>query len=203
MGVMSFLKMIHNGFSHFQIWTWKHLEIFSSWELKQTFLSQSIINSSLHSLLHVWIFITFLFLFLPVCWSNGFRSTLPCFCLCVTQISWPPARVSTNLWKCLLWMASRRELKGHAILSPPTQAPGSLHAGRKKHVVAGNTLWQCLLTYPPSHKGPALPGDHWARMDRQMSGVSQSQRRFIHLFIHFPEFKFRSLAPNVSQLPSA
>lgn len=67
---MSILKTTHNGFADLQIYF--DLETFRNLsQLKaetETFLSQSIMNFSLHSLLYFCVsFFTFLSLFLPGC----------------------------------------------------------------------------------------------------------------------------------------
>lgn len=141
---------------------WKYLEILPQLKVDTKIsLSQSIIHCALHSFYFYFIFFSFLFLFLLVCWSNGLHTTLLSSCCCV----WPKSRglghrQAPSLWKhlCCWWVRKKKKkkTKGHAIPSLLTQATGSLHPGRKKHVVAGNTLEQSLLIYSLSNKGPTI-----------------------------------------------
>lgn len=87
-----------------------------------------------------------------------------------------------------------KRTKGQALLSLPTQATGSLHPGRKEHVGSGNTWEQSLLIYSLSNKGPTFLQEPEGQDGLAGVGsVSWPQRKFIHSFIHFQKFKFRSL----------
>lgn len=118
-----------------------------------------------------------------------------CVPVCVSQISGPEHQDLTceNVSAVGGFSEGR---KGHAILSLPTEATGSLHPGRKKHTVAGNTLEQSLLIYSRSHKGPTFPQRPEGQKGlADVRSVSWPQRKCIHLFIHFQKFKFESLVP--------
>lgn len=70
-------------------------------------------------------------------------------------------------------------------MSLPTRAIGSLHPGRKAHMVSGNTLEQSFLIYSLSNKGPTFlqePEGQDGLAD--VRSVSWLQRKFIHAFIH-------------------
>lgn len=83
----------------------------------------------------------------------------------------------------------KKRTKGRVTRSLPTQASGSLHPGRKEHVVSGNTLEQSFLIYSLSNKGPTFlqePEGQDGLAD--VRSVSWPQRKFIHAFIHsFPK----------------
>lgn len=92
----------------------------------------------------------------------------------------------------------KKRTKGHVTVSLPTRATGSLHPGRKEHMVSGNTLEQSFLIYSLSNKRPTfLFRNQRARMDGQMSGVFLGCKgnSFMPSFIHFQKFKFRNLVP--------
>lgn len=184
---------------------WKYLETCLSWKLTLRFLYPRVSYIVLCTLsIFIFIFSSFYF---SLC-ADQTGSTPLFFPLAVCDpnlVAWGTGKhlACENISAVDGWgKKKKRKTKGHAIPSLLTQATGSLHPGRKKHVVAGNTLEQFLLIYSLSNKGPTilqgLEGQDGLADVRSTFGPRGNS--FIHSCIHslihlFVKFKFRSLVP--------